>query len=51
MLIKEKQTQIEKLKVSELFWIIVENGIYKELHKRKLLTDIELGRLLQKNSK
>ncbi len=48
------QEKAEKLNVCEdrkKFHDTLKDGIYKQLHKEKLLTDVELNILLQKNRK
>lgn len=41
---KESEMKIE---LPKSFWRVLENGIYKELHRRKLLTNAELNHLLK----
>lgn len=52
MQIKENPNQEDgKMEISKSFWMVLENGVYQELYKKKLLSEEQFNTLLQKNGK
>lgn len=47
---KELQNQInaEVKEIPDEFWMVFKDGIYKELHRRKQITDAQLNNLIRK---